>query len=165
MKVATSSLAMMTFLFGSSTISTTAAFTRSTACGVAMSKTLPRWFHQQANSRSKGANKIQMMAFSSTTSDYIKSEIASNDIMVFSKSYCPYCTKTKELFQSLGLEYCALELDNVENGVDIQAALLDMTGQRTVPNVFIKGTHLGGNDDTQSAAKTGRLDQLLKENK
>ena len=54
-----------------------------------------------------------------------------------------------------------IELDVVENGDQIQAALLDLSGQRTVPNVFIKGQHLGGNDDTQNAARAGKLAGLL----
>lgn len=54
-----------------------------------------------------------------------------------------------------------IELDQIDNGPEIQAALLDMSGQRTVPNVFIKGEHLGGNDDTQAAARSGKLSELL----
>jgi glutaredoxin 3 len=46
-------------------------------------------------------------------------------------------------------------------GADIQNALADLSGQRTVPNVFIKGEHLGGNDDTQNAVKTGELQKML----
>lgn len=53
------------------------------------------------------------------------------------------------------------ELDNMKNGPDIQAALLEMTGQRTVPNVFIKGKHVGGNDKVQEANKSGKLKVLL----
>ncbi len=54
-----------------------------------------------------------------------------------------------------------IELDKLDNGSDIQSALLDITGQRTVPNVFIKGKHLGGNDATQAAAKNGKLKEML----
>jgi glutaredoxin 3 len=54
------------------------------------------------------------------------------------------------------------ELDNMDNGADIQSALLDISGQRTVPNVFVKGKHLGGNDDTQAAARSGKLEEMLK---
>lgn len=54
------------------------------------------------------------------------------------------------------------ELDQMDNGAEIQSALLDMTGQRTVPNVFIKGQHLGGNDATQAAAKNGKLEEMMK---
>ena len=49
----------------------------------------------------------------------------------------------------------------MDNGSEVQAALLDISGQRTVPNVFIKGKHLGGNDDSQAAARSGKLKELL----
>lgn len=52
-------------------------------------------------------------------------------------------------------------MDKVDNGDAIQDALLEVSGQRTVPNVFIKGTHLGGNDDAQKANKAGKLDEML----
>ena len=52
--------------------------------------------------------------------------------------------------------------DQMDNGPEIQSALLDISGQRTVPNVFIKGKHLGGNDDTQAAARSGKLEEMLK---
>ncbi len=82
-------------------------------------------------------------------------------MVVFSKTYCPYCTATKSLFKDLEINAKVIELDVVSDGDRIQSALLDLTGQRTVPNVFIKGKHLGGNDKTQEAARTGKLQQLL----
>ena len=83
-------------------------------------------------------------------------------MVVFSKSYCPFCTTTKQLFSSMSIDAKVIELDGMENGAEIQGALLDISGQRTVPNVFIKGEHLGGNDDTQAAARSGKLEELLK---
>jgi len=61
----------------------------------------------------------------------------------------------------MGVEFAVHELDQMENGAEIQTALLDMTGQRSVPNVFVKQQHIGGNDDTQLAAKKGKLQELL----
>ena len=54
-----------------------------------------------------------------------------------------------------------IELDQVDNGDDIQRALQVISGQRTVPNVFVKGQHLGDNDDTLAAARNGKLKQML----
>lgn len=56
-----------------------------------------------------------------------------------------------------------LELDHEKDGAAIQAYLLDKTGQRTVPNIFIGGVHLGGNDDLGSAQRSGKLKQLLEQ--
>ena len=91
------------------------------------------------------------------------SSIAAHDAVIFSKTYCPFCTKTKALFaeQGAGHDVLVVELDTRSDGDAIQAALLDLTKQRTVPNVFVKGQHVGGNDDSQAAAKSGRLQALL----
>ena len=43
----------------------------------------------------------------------------------------------------------------------IAMALYKMTGQRTVPNVFVRGKHLGGNDEAHAAARNRKLDELL----
>lgn len=49
----------------------------------------------------------------------------------------------------------------LENGAAVQEALMSKTGQKTVPNVFVSGKHVGGASDTESALKDGRLAQLL----
>jgi glutaredoxin 3 len=53
----------------------------------------------------------------------------------------------------------------MDEGADIQAALLSLTGQRTVPNVFVNGKHVGGNDDTHAALHDGTFMKLLDSNK
>jgi glutaredoxin 3 len=99
---------------------------------------------------------------SSPATDFAKKEIANNKVVVFSKSYCPFCTATKNLLNELKVDYTLHELNEMgQMGSDIQAALQDMTGQRTVPNVFVNGQHLGGNDVTQAAAKSGKLQKML----
>jgi len=87
--------------------------------------------------------------------------IDGNPVVVFSKSYCPYCRATKTLLnEKLGSDkYFLMELDQVEDGAALQDALEDITGQRSVPNVFIGKKHIGGNSDLQ--AKKGELDGLL----
>ena len=93
---------------------------------------------------------------------FAQAEIDANDVVVFSKSYCPYCTATKELFAGMNVDITVHELDKMgDDGPALQYALLDMTGQKSVPNVFVKGQHMGGNDDTQAAAKDGKLKEIL----
>lgn len=82
-------------------------------------------------------------------------------VVVFSKSWCPYCNTTKQLFSSKGIDFKVIELDKVDNGDEIHGALMVISGQRTVPNVFIKGQHLGGNDDTHAADRSGKLQEML----
>ncbi|KAJ1488818.1 glutaredoxin, partial [Baffinella frigidus] len=80
---------------------------------------------------------------------------------VFSKSYCPHCKNTKQLLTGLGISFNADELDQMHDGPQIQQELMKLTGQRTVPNVFINGKHLGGNDDLMAARNSGKLKTLL----
>ena len=91
----------------------------------------------------------------------IQGTVASADVVVFSKSWCPFCDKTKRVFRGLEVDATIVELDQLDDGEAIQADLAELTGQRTVPSVWIKGTHLGGNDDTQKAAASGKLAELL----
>jgi glutaredoxin 3 len=95
---------------------------------------------------------------------FIEKEITSHPIVIFSKTYCPYCTQTKRMFANQQYaEYPAVthELDKIPGGDAIQQALAKKTGQRTVPSVFVNGQHVGGNDDAQSAHSTGKIGKLL----
>ena len=91
----------------------------------------------------------------------IDNKISSNKVMVFSKSYCPHCNYTKQLLENKGVEFGLVELDNLQNGDQVQNALRIKTGQRTVPNIFINGDHIGGNSDIQTLNQNGGLDQKL----
>ncbi|KAL7832958.1 hypothetical protein SRHO_G00299760 [Serrasalmus rhombeus] len=91
----------------------------------------------------------------------IQELIDTNSVVVFSKSYCPFCKKVKDLFQELKVKCNVIELDLMENGSNYQDLLMEMTGQKTVPNVFINKTHVGGCDKTMQAHKDGLLQQLL----
>ncbi|ANZ77775.1 BA75_04467T0 [Komagataella pastoris] len=91
-----------------------------------------------------------------------KALIKDHKVFVASKTYCPYCSQTKKLLESLNANAFVVELDTEPDGSDIQAALAELTGQRTVPNVFINGEHVGGNSDLQALNSQGKLKTLLK---
>ena len=55
------------------------------------------------------------------------------------------------------------ELDQMSNGYAIQDELYNKTGQGTVPNVFVRGEHVGGNSDTYAAHRSGKLRKLLQQ--
>lgn len=87
--------------------------------------------------------------------------------MVFSKSYCPYCNNAKRILDGLDAKYKAIELNQEDDGDDIQNALQKITGQRTVPNIFIGQVHIGGNSDLEAVVKNGKngkkIEELLRE--
>ncbi|XP_058959435.2 thioredoxin reductase 1, cytoplasmic isoform X1 [Pocillopora verrucosa] len=93
--------------------------------------------------------------------DLIEQNIKDNNVMVFSKSTCPFCKKVKELLKSLNVTFYALEIDLLDNGSTIQDKLKEMTEQRTVPNVFIRGKHIGGADATMKLHTDGKLMELI----
>ncbi|KND05072.1 glutaredoxin [Spizellomyces punctatus DAOM BR117] len=97
----------------------------------------------------------------SASKELVEKAIKENKVVVFSKSYCPYCKKAKNLLDSLGVKYELFELDERPDGQAIQEYLKEKTGQRTVPNIFIKGQHIGGCDDLHAAHDSGKLQKLL----
>ncbi|KAJ0404186.1 hypothetical protein P43SY_002029 [Pythium insidiosum] len=82
-------------------------------------------------------------------------------LVVFSKSYCPYCKKAKEVLADLGAKPVVFELDQRADGAAMQDFLFRLTGQSTVPNVFIKGRSIGGSDKTVAMYKSGELKERL----
>ncbi|KAF9408894.1 Glutaredoxin-1 [Podila epigama] len=92
---------------------------------------------------------------------FVDKLIRENTVMFFGKSYCPFCKNAKNVLASKGIQYKAYEIDQERDGAEVQAYLLQKTGQRTVPNIFIKGQHLGGNSDLVAAKDSGKLDSML----
>ncbi|CAH9110395.1 unnamed protein product [Cuscuta europaea] len=92
---------------------------------------------------------------------FVKKTIASHSIVIFSKSYCPYCRRAKAVFKELNLKPYIVELDERDDGWLIQGAVSETVGRHTVPQVFINGKHIGGSDDTVEAYESGELHKLL----
>uniref|UniRef100_A0A452UF97 Thioredoxin reductase 3 n=1 Tax=Ursus maritimus TaxID=29073 RepID=A0A452UF97_URSMA len=62
-----------------------------------------------------------------------------------------------------GIECNILELDQVDDGANVQEVLSEITNQRTVPNIFVNKVHMGGCDRTFQAHQSGLLQKLLQE--
>ncbi|KAF4527392.1 hypothetical protein B566_EDAN016097 [Ephemera danica] len=93
---------------------------------------------------------------------FVDKLIQENQVMVFSKSFCPFCDKVKALFKEINQTFESLELDTLgEWGTELQEALVTKTKQRTVPNVFVKQRHIGGCDATLAYQQSGQLKELL----
>lgn len=111
-------------------------------------------------------NLIKQRFFSTMASPQVKQKvdtlIKSHPIFVASKSYCPYCKSTKGTLNSVTKDAYVIELDEMSDGGEIQDALYELTGQRTVPNVFIGGEHIGGNSDLQALHSKGELESKIK---
>ncbi|KAL8278130.1 hypothetical protein RQP46_009454 [Phenoliferia psychrophenolica] len=91
----------------------------------------------------------------------IEQIIKDNHVVVFAKSYCPHCAKTKALLSSIGETPLVTDLDTMDGGSDWQDYLAGKTGQRTVPQIFIDGVFIGGNSDLQGKHSSGELKTIL----
>lgn len=98
----------------------------------------------------------------------VEDAVAEHPVVVFAKSYCPYCAATKSTLAQVGAEVDGyteakiFDLDTMDSlGVDVQRYLAEKTGQNTVPNVFIGGKAIGDNEAVSGYAVKGELKQLL----
>ncbi|MBX3701675.1 MAG: glutaredoxin 3 [Dokdonella sp.] len=80
-------------------------------------------------------------------------------IEVFTSASCPYCIAAKQHLARKGFSYeeIRIDLDPTRRSEMLERA----AGRRTVPQIFIDGTHVGGYDDMVAADRDGRLDALL----
>jgi len=113
----------------------------------------------EASSSNPSTRQLKEMA----TKEIINKTIAENRVVIFSKSYCPYCQSAKDLFTTRfpDVNVKVLELDLRDDGSEIQGYLQQLTNQRTVPNIFINQKHIGGNDALQTLHKKDGVKTLL----
>jgi len=105
---------------------------------------------------------LKSVEYTSEQKNAIEQQIASEPLLIFSKDYCPYCVKTKRLLASHGVTAARVrEINREEDGLQTQAILLGLSGQTTVPNIFILGRHIGGNSELHRLAGSGELKTLL----
>lgn len=81
------------------------------------------------------------------------------NILMYTSAVCPYCINAERLLASKGVT----EINKIR--VDLQPEkrdeMIEKTGRRTVPQIFIDGRHIGGFDDLRALDLAGGLDPLL----
>ncbi|KAL1123466.1 hypothetical protein AAG570_002546 [Ranatra chinensis] len=92
---------------------------------------------------------------------FVKDSIAQDTVVIFSKTYCPYCKIAKDVFNKMKKSYTTIELDGRDDAGEIQSILAEITGARTVPRVFVNGECIGGGTDVKALYESGKLEQLL----
>jgi glutaredoxin 3 len=80
-------------------------------------------------------------------------------VRMYTTPYCPYCQRAKALLAQRGVE-CIDEI-RVDTDPDQRARMIDLTGRRTVPQIFIGDVHVGGCDDLTALDRRGELKALL----
>lgn len=99
----------------------------------------------------------------STTSD------ADQPVVMFAMEWCEFCWSVRKMLAHYDIPYRSVDLDSVayqegNRGGKIRAAIQEQTGLKTIPQIYIGGTHVGGATELFDAAKDGTMSELLKEN-
>ncbi len=79
-------------------------------------------------------------------------------VKMYATAICPYCIRAKQILLAKGaeIEEIRVDLDPAQ-----RQAMMEITGRRTVPQIFIGDTHVGGHDDLVALEQRGELDPLL----
>ena len=80
-------------------------------------------------------------------------------VLMYSSGVCPYCAMAERLLKAKGVE----EIEKIRIDLDPQQrdTMMKKTGRRTVPQIYIGDTHVGGFDDLSALDKLGKLEPLL----
>ena len=81
------------------------------------------------------------------------------EVLMYSTAVCPYCVRAEQLLRAKGVADIAkvrIDLDPAR-----RAEMMEKTGRRTVPQIYIAGTHVGGYDDLVVLDRAGKLVPML----
>lgn len=83
----------------------------------------------------------------------------SSNVVMYSTASCPYCVMAERLLSSKGIK----EIEKIRIDLDegLRVEMMQKTGRRTVPQIYIGETHVGGFDDLSALDRAGKLDLLL----
>ena len=82
-------------------------------------------------------------------------------VKMYTTAVCPYCVQAKRVLKSKGVEH--IEEIRIDTDPAQRAAMMALTGRRTVPQIFIGQTHVGGCDDLMALDSHGGLEPLLQQ--
>ncbi len=82
-------------------------------------------------------------------------------VRMYSTAVCPYCNMAERLLKSKGID--EIEKIRVDLEPEQRALMMEKTGRRTVPQIYIGDIHVGGFDDLSALDREGRLDPMLQD--
>jgi len=80
-------------------------------------------------------------------------------VVMYSTGWCGYCARARALLEQKKVEFEEIDADTPS----VRAEMITRSGRRTVPQIFIGETHVGGCDELMELEASGRLDPLLKQ--
>ena len=81
-------------------------------------------------------------------------------VLMYSTAVCPYCVRAEQLFNSKGVT--GIEKVRVDLDPSRREEMMQKTGRRSVPQIYIGDTHVGGCDELYALDRAGKLDPLLR---
>jgi len=81
------------------------------------------------------------------------------DITMYTTGYCPFCNNAERLLESKGVT--DINKIRVDDSPELMVTMMEKTGRRTVPQIYINEQHIGGFDDLRALDLAGELDPLL----
>ncbi len=82
-----------------------------------------------------------------------------NKVVMYTTGYCPFCTRAEMLLTQRGVTQ--IEKIRIDEDTAQRAIMMERTGRRTVPQIYIGETHVGGFDDSSALDREGKLIPLL----
>ncbi|WP_294609012.1 glutaredoxin domain-containing protein [uncultured Roseovarius sp.] len=91
---------------------------------------------------------------------------ADKPVVVFALEWCEFCWSVRKMLAAAGIAYDCIELDGPawqkdNKGTEMRAALRQITGSSTIPQIFVDGEHIGGATETFDAFNDGSLQDRL----
>lgn len=80
-------------------------------------------------------------------------------ITMYATAVCPYCVAAERLLKAKGV--AQIDKIRVDLEPELREKMIERTGRRTVPQIYIGETHVGGFDDLSALDQAGKLDPLL----
>lgn len=87
-----------------------------------------------------------------------QSHTSTVEVVMYATDWCPFCVRAEKLLLSKGAEIKKL---NTDHNPEFRGEMVELTGRKTVPQIFISERHVGGHDDLVELDSSGELDMLL----
>ncbi len=81
------------------------------------------------------------------------------NIVMYTTAYCPYCVNAERLLASKGVT--EINKIRIDEAPELRIEMMEKTGRRTVPQIYINAQHIGGFDDLRALDLAGELEPLL----
>jgi len=86
--------------------------------------------------------------------------MSDDPVVMYSTRFCPFCVRARALLENKRIDYKEISVDN---DPDLRQEMMQKSGQRTVPQIWIGDRHVGGCDELMALERNQQLDALLAE--